>query len=125
MPKISVYLSQEVFDKMKERTSQSNKSTSKYISDIITCESNDYVDITKQIEVLKRIANNINNNSNVIINSLNTYYKLFASDDTTASQFFSVDDDQHPWITKSKDYVESKIRSAKYDSIRNNSNKKY
>lgn len=121
MPRINIYLDEETMKLLNNLSKEDGLKTSQYLSKLINStvlkNEKERGEIKETLDSILKSQRENDKMITALLESLNTYYKLFASDDTTASQFFPIDESPHPWTRKAFEVAESKIRSARYSKL--------
>lgn len=118
MPRINIYLNNKTYNVLNQLAAENEMKVSPYISKLISqaYDNNQKTieEIESDIKSLKFSQNETEKNLTAIIESLNTYFKMFAGDDTNSAAFYPIDETPHPWVRKALELAESKIRMARY-----------
>lgn len=118
MVRKNILLSDNAAQTLQRMMKDKNMSASRYISQLIIDDSEQKKESIDEVRdyilMLKRAESANGKNISAIMEMLNTFFKTFAGDEINSNQFYAIGEDTHPWVKKSLDEAENKIRMAKY-----------
>jgi DNA-binding protein H-NS len=111
-----INFSKEADEVLPKLAAQHGLNMSEYLSKLVMeadaqCTEN-LATMREEMERLRRAEAANGKNISALVEMLNTYFKMFATGEGNESEFFSVDDQPHPWTRKAFEVVEAKLRVA-------------
>jgi predicted DNA-binding protein len=120
MKRLNLVLDNDIAGFLDEYAKKIGKTKGGYIRELIVADYNKtnagekLYSTAEEIKSLKRSQIEMSKEISEMMNMLNTYFKIFAGDETNSKQFYPIESEPHPWTKKSMELVESKIRAARY-----------